>query len=94
MPLARMAVISLSAARWLKVYNTARSTAMGKVMAMMKGRLRANTSPITVQGRPLPTKAPNFFAIWLSSIRLVWAARAKTNGAASCRRRYRLSSLT
>ena len=60
---------------------------MGRVMAMMNGRLRAKTSPITVQGRPLPTRAPNFLATWLSSIRLVWAARAKKNGAASCRRR-------
>ena len=63
MPLARMAVISLSAARWLKAYSTARSTAIGSVMATMNGMLSPNTSAITVQGRPLPTSAPNFLAI-------------------------------
>ena len=68
-----MAVISLSAARWLKAYSTASSTAIGRVMATMNGMLSAKTSAMTVQGRPLPTSAPNFFAIWLSSMRLVSA---------------------
>ncbi len=78
-----MAVISLSAARWLKAYSTASSTAIGRVIATMNGMLRANTSAITVQGRPLPTNAPNFLATWLSSMRLVSAASPKKNGAAS-----------
>ena len=60
---------------------------MGRVIATMNGMLSANTSAITVQGRPLPTSAPNFFAIWLSSMRLVSATRAKTKGAASWRSR-------
>src|SRR5215207_5210320 len=89
-----MAVISLSAARWLKAYSTARSTAIGRVMATMKGMLRAKTSAITVQGRPLPTSDPNFFAIWLNSIRLVSALSANRKGAASWRSRYELSRRT
>ena len=60
----------------------------------MNGRLRRNTSPMTVQGSPLPTSAPNRLAIWFSSMMLVRAATAKTNGAASCRRTYRLSRRT
>jgi hypothetical protein len=76
-----MAVISLSAARWLKAYSTARSTAMGRVMATMNGRLSAKTSAMTLQGSPFPTSAPNFLAIWLRSIRLVSAASPNRNGA-------------
>ncbi len=53
----------------------------------MNGMLSAKTSPITVQGRPLPTSDPNFFAIWLSSMRLVSAESANRNGAANWRRR-------
>ena len=49
-------------------------------MATMKGRLRAKTSPITPQGRPFPTSAPNFLAIWLRSMRLVSAPSAKQKG--------------
>ena len=53
----------------------------------MKGRLSAKTSPITPQGRPFPTSAPNFLAIWLKSMRLVSAPSAKRKGAANWRRR-------
>jgi hypothetical protein len=42
---------------------------------------------MTVQGRPLPTSDPNFFAIWLNSMRLVSAVSAKRKGAANWRRR-------
>src|SRR5918993_461549 len=89
-----MAVTSLSAARWLKAYSTASSTAIGSVIATMNGMLSAKTSAMTVQGRPLPTSDPNFFAIWLSSMRLVSAVSAKRKGAASWRRRYELSRRT
>ena len=33
---------------------------MGRVMATMNGRLSAKTSPITAQGRPLPTSDAEF----------------------------------
>ena len=62
MPLAFIAVISLSAAKWLNVYSTATSTAIGSVIATMKGIESANTSNTMLHGNPLPTKLPNCFA--------------------------------
>jgi hypothetical protein len=80
MPPARRAVTSLSAASRVEAYSTATSTAIGSVMATMKGIERAKTSTITPHGRPLPARSPNRLAIWLSSIRLVRAPSANTKG--------------
>ena len=80
-----MAVISLSAPRWLNVYSTATSTAIGSVTATMNGTDSTKTSKMTTAGRPLPTRLANCLAIWLSSIRDVSAASANTSGA-TCRR--------
>ncbi len=62
-PLARRAVNSLSAVSRLIVYNTDVRTAMGMVIATKKGMESANTSTITDQGNPLPTRSGNRRAI-------------------------------
>src|SRR5205809_845859 len=54
---------------------------MGSVIAMMKGTDRRKTSRMTLHGRPFPTRFPNCWATWRSSIRRVNAASANPSGA-------------
>ena len=75
------------------MYRTAIRTAIGSVMATMNGMLSPNTSAITVQGNPLPTRAPNRRATWFRIMMLVSAPSANRKGATIWRSKYRLRSL-
>jgi hypothetical protein len=57
-------------------------------MATVKGIDSAMNSAITLAGRPLPTRSPNFFAIYCSSINDVSAVDANRNGPTCSFRTY------
>ncbi len=61
-PLALSAVISFSEARRENAYSTATSTAIGSVMATVKGIESRKNSRITRQSSPLPTRFPSCLA--------------------------------
>ena len=62
-PLALNAVISFSDAIRLKACSVETSTAIGSVMATVKGTESSMNSAITCHGSPLPTSWPNCFAM-------------------------------
>src|SRR5687768_11845296 len=79
-PLAFIAVISFSAARRLKAYRTATSTAMGSVIATVNGTESIMNSAMTLASSPFPTSSPNFLAMYCRSMSDVSAVEANTNG--------------
>ncbi len=85
-PLALNAVISFSAARREKACSVATSTAIGSVIASVKGIESERNSAMTVQGSPLPTRSPNRLATKFRRRSEVSAERAKRSGPACSRR--------
>ena len=79
-PLALKAVISCSAAIRPKTNSVATSTAMGMVMAMVKGRESTKNSPTAPQGSPLPARFPSWRATYCSMSSDVSADRANSRG--------------
>jgi len=74
------AVISFSEARREKAWRVATSTAIGSVIARVKGTDRTRNSAMTFHGSPFPTRSPSRFATKLRSSSEVSADTAKARG--------------